>query len=51
MNHIDMTGQGMEDNLDAVAGREQIPVEKRGDLIMEAEHGSRSLMFHFISHA
>ena len=47
-----MTGQGMEDNPDAAAGREQIPAEKRDDRIfMEAGHGSRSLMFHFISHA
>ena len=50
MNHIDMTGQCMEDNLDAAVG-EQIPAEKRGDWIMEAEHGSESLIFHFISHA
>ena len=50
MNHTDMTGQGMEDNLDAAAG-EQIPAKKRGDRIMEAEHGFGSLMFHFISHA
>ena len=38
----------MEDNLDAPAGREHIPVEKRGNRIMEDEHGSESLMFHFI---
>ena len=50
MNHTDMTGQGMEDNLDAAAG-EQIPADKRGDWIMEEKHGSKSLMLHFISHA
>ena len=50
MKHTNMIGQGMEDNLDAGAG-EQIPAEKIGDRIMEAEHGYRSLMFHFISHA
>ena len=50
VNHTDMTGQGMEDNLDAGAG-EQIPAEKIGNRIMEVEHGSGSLMFHFISHA
>ena len=50
MNHTDMIGQGMEDNPDAAAG-ERIPAEKRGDQIMEAEHGSIILMFHFISHA
>ena len=50
MNHTDMIGQGMEDNLDTTTG-EQIPAQKRGDQIMEAEHGYRSLMFHFISHA
>ena len=50
MNHTDMTGQGMEDNLDAAAHREQIPAEKRGNQIMGSKHGSGSLMFHFISH-